>query len=538
MTNLLENLRGLGPARMVALGLAAAATAGLLLMLVLRAGTPPMGLLYGNLGLADSGRMARLLQGAHIPYTLTAGGRSIMVPAGRVDAARVLLARQGLPSGGSVGYEIFNHRQGFFTSRFRDRIDETRALEGELARTIGAIHGIAGARVHLVLPNRSAFVTHPPPARAAILIAMRGAARLDPASVDTILNLVVAAVPGLRPQDVAIADTEGRLLAHHGETGGPATSGPEALRIAMERRIAREAEAILVPSLGAGNVHAQASVVMNFDTTRETLSSYNPNQQVTRSEQTVTDTRSSTRAVPTVSVANNLPGAQPASAGAGSREKRQQDTTNYEIGHDVRTIVHATPSIARISLAVMVADVATKGKNGSVVYQPRPPAELRQIAALVKSAIGYDAKRGDSVTIVSMRMPRLAEPAAVPASAARSLLRSLLSPEALTGLAQTLVLALVAILAVLLVFRPVMLRLTAAPVASPQPPAPLPAPALGEPALGELAPPTEPGAHATALPRLDGVMHAASLKSLAELVEHHPDETLSIIRAWLAESAG
>jgi flagellar M-ring protein FliF len=529
VTNLLDNLRGLGAARLAALGLAAAAVAGLLLMLALRGATPPMGLLYGNLGLGDAGRMTQALDGAHIPYALTAGGRTIMVPATRVAAARLLLARQGLPSGGSVGYEIFDRQRGFFTSRFRDRIDETRALEGELARTIGAIDGVAGARVHLVLPDRSAFVTTTPPARAAVLIAMKGAARLDRGSVNTILNLVVAAVPGLKPQDVAIADTEGRLLAHHGDTGDPAASGPEALREAMENRLARRVETILAPTLGAGNVHAQASVVMNFDTTHETQDSFNPDQQVPRSTQTVTDQRSSSQSAQSVSVANNLPGAQPAAQGAGTQEKRDEETTNYEIGHDVRTVVHDTPSVARISLAVMVADVAAKQKDGSIAYTPRPQAELDRISALVKSAIGYDAKRGDSVTIVSMRMQQEPGLALPPGSPVHTLVQALLSPETLTGLAQTLVLALVALLAVLLVFRPVMLRLTAAP------PAASPAP-LAPPALAELAPPAE--ATAAPLPRIEGIVPAASLRNLADLVEHHPDETLSIIRAWLAESAG
>lgn len=532
MTNLLDNLRGLGGARLVALGLAAAAVAGLLLMLALRAGTPPMGLLYGNLDLGDAGRMTQALDGAHIPYSLTAGGRTIMVPSARVDAARLLLARQGLPSGGSVGYEIFDQRQGFFTSRFRDRIDETRALEGELARTIGAIDGVAGARVHLVLPDRSAFVTNPPPARAAILLAMRGAARLDHSAVDTILNLVVAAVPGLKPQDVAIADTRGRLLAHDGDTGDPTASGPEALREVMEARLAREVETILAPTLGVGNVHAQASVLMNFDTTRETVDSYNPDQQVPRSTQTITDNRTSTQSAANVSVANNLPGAQPTNQGNGSQEKRDEETTNFEIGHDVRTVVHDTPSVARISLAVMVGDVATKQKDGSITYTPRPQAELDQIAAVVKTAIGYDAKRGDSVTIVSMRMPQEGDVAAAPDSSVHSLLQTLLSPDTLTGLSQTLVLALVALLAVLLVFRPVMLRLTAVPPASAAAPTPLPAPALAE-----LAPPSEAPA-TTSLPRIEGTVAAASLRNLSDLVEHHPDETLSIIRAWLAESNG
>ncbi len=528
MNNLVENLRSLGAARLVALGMAAAAVTGLLLLLALRAGSAPMGLLYGRLSLADAGRMTQVLDGAHIPYTLTAGGRSIMVPSTRVPAARLLLARQGLPSGGTVGYSIFDHRQGLFTSRFRNRIDETRALEGELARTISAIQGVAGVRVHIVLPNRSAFATTAPPASAAILLAMRGAARLDRTSVDTILNLVIAAVPNLRPRDVVIADTRGRLLAHHGNTGNLAISGPEALRIAMEKRIAHEAEAILIPGLGAGNVHAQATVVMNFDTSRETVNSFDPNQQVARSEQSTTDTRSSTHAAPTVSVANNLPGAQPASQGAGSQQKRQQDTTNYEIGNTVRTTLHTAPSIARISLAVMVADVATKNKNGIVTYASRSKAQLAQIDALVKSAIGFDAKRGDSVTIVSMRMPMQTVLPPVPGSAAHSLMQTLLSPETLSGLTQTLVLALVALLAVLLVFRPVMLRLTAAP------PTPEPA-ALPGTAVPELAPPE---ASASAVPRIEGLVPAASLRSLADLVEHHPDETLSIIRAWLAESTG
>jgi flagellar M-ring protein FliF len=207
MKPLIAGLQALGVARLAALAAVGLGTLAVLTVLMLNGGTQPMALLYGDLDLRDSGQIVDQLTRAHIPYHLAASGAEIMVPADQVARARVLAAEQGLPSGGSIGYEIFDHTDALGITEFQQRIDETRALEGELSRTIRAIDGVRAARVHVVLPRRAAFDRDQDTAQASVLLTMAGAARLDRQGVQAILNLVAAAVPGLKPQNIAIVDS-------------------------------------------------------------------------------------------------------------------------------------------------------------------------------------------------------------------------------------------------------------------------------------------------------------------------------------------
>src|ERR1700760_556446 len=224
MKALLEGLRALGPARLAAMGAVALGMLGMLALMVLHGGTQPMALLYGDLDLRDSAQVVDQLAKRHIPYRIAGNGSQILVPADQVPDARLMLAKDGLPAGGSVGYEIFDRSDGLATTEFQQKINETRALEGELARTIRAIHGIRAARVHLVLPRRAPFARDGQDAQASVMLTTTGAGRLDRESIQAILNLVAAAVPGLRPQNIAIADSSGNLLARAGEPVGPAAT--------------------------------------------------------------------------------------------------------------------------------------------------------------------------------------------------------------------------------------------------------------------------------------------------------------------------
>ncbi len=301
--------------------------------MTLRGTTDQMALLYGDLDTRDAAQMVDLLGRNHVPYRIAPNGSQIMVPAEQVPDARLMLAKDGLPSGGSVGYEIFDRGDTFAPTDFQQKINETRALEGELVRTIRAIRGVRAARVHLVLPQREPFARDKQDAQAGVLLTMVGAQRLDHEGVQAILNLVAAAVPGLRPQNIAIVDSRGDLLARAGEpvdAAGAALSTEE-LRHAIELRISRAVEDMLESSLGPGKVRAEATVQMNFDKVNETHESFDPDGQVTRSTQTVNSTSKSTEANSTVSVQNNLPNADAGNAGTGSQEARQEETTNYEI---------------------------------------------------------------------------------------------------------------------------------------------------------------------------------------------------------------
>jgi flagellar M-ring protein FliF len=552
MKALLEGLKALGPARIAALAAVAVGMLGVLAMMTIHGSNDQMALLYGDLDTRDASQMVDLLGRNHVPYRISPSGNQILVPADQVPETRLMLAKDGLPAGGSVGYEIFDRGDSFAPTDFQQKINETRALEGELVRTIRAIRGVRAARVHLVLPQREPFARDKQDAQAGVLLTMVGAARLDREGIQAILNLVAAAVPGLRPQNIAIVDSRGDLLARAGEpldAAGAALSTEE-LRHATELRIARAVEEMLESSLGAGKVRAEAAVRMNFDKINETHESFDPDGQVTRSTQTVNSTSKSTEANGTVSVQNNLPNADAGATGAGSQEARQEETTNYEISKTVRTLIHEQPQIDRISLAVMVDDVDTVGPEGKHVRQPRPAAELDRIGALVKTAIGFDEKRGDHVEVQSMHFAADEAPSGAEQS---GLFGFRLEKADVLHLAQTGLFGLVALLALLFVLRPMVTRLvTLGPggMAGLPPPgggAQVALPGPASPALLASGPVVRPNMPATPLledesmvnlAQIEGQIRASSLRRVTELVDKHPDETLSIVRGWMVQENG
>jgi flagellar M-ring protein FliF len=553
----LDGLKALGPARLAAMGAVALGMLALLSLMVLRGGTgDQMALLYGDLDTREAGQIVDLLTKRHVPYRLAGGGAQILVPSDQIPDTRLLLARDGLPSGGSIGYEIFDRGDGFAFTEFQQKINETRALEGEISRTIRAIRGIRQARVHIVLPHREPFARDRQDAQASVLLTMVGAQRLDKEGVQAILNLVSAAVPGLNPRGIAIIDSRGGLLARAGEPVGQtevALSGEE-IRHATELRLARAVEEMLERSLGPGRVRAEAAVRMNFDRVNETQERYDPDGQVTRSTQSVTSNSKSTEQNATVSVQNNLPNADTASQGNGTQESRQEETTNYEISKTIRTLIREQPQIDRISLAVMVDGVDVAAADGKKTWQARPQDELDRITALVRTAIGYDEKRGDHVEIASMRFVAEDGPAAEPAG----LLGVKLEKNDFMRLAQTALFGIIGLLALLLVLRPMVHRITAL--------------APGATALlhggegggsGTMAAIGGPGGMAMAsgapgspqalaagvaglledesmvnLSMIEGQMRASSLRKLSDLVEKHPEETLTIMRGWMAQDHG
>ena len=550
MNALLEGLRALGPLRLAAMAAVALGMLGMLALMVLRGGAEPMALLYGDLDLRDSAQVVEQLGRRHIAYRIGAGGTEILVPAGQVPEARLLLAREGLPAGGSIGYELFDRGEGFAPTDFQQKINETRALEGELVRTIRAVRGVRGARVHLVLARRDPFARDRQDAQASVLLTMAGAARLDREGVQAILNLVAAAVPGLRPQKISIVDSRGDLLARAGEPVGDAAAAlsTEEVRRATEVRLARAVEEMLERTLGPGRVRAEAAVRMNFERVNETQERFDPDGQVTRSSQTVSSNSKSTEANGNVSVQNNLPNADAGNSGAGSQEGRQEETTNYEISKTVRTLIREQPQIDRVSLAVLVDGNETVGADGKRTWQPRPAEELDRITGLVKSAIGFDEKRGDHVEVVNLRFAGMDEaPAAEPAG----LFGLKFEKADLMHLAQTGLFGLVGLLALLFVLRPMVLRLTSlAPGTGVMSLDGRHAGALAGPAGTAVAVPGTgmPGgvAHLPHLPMLEdesmvniaqieGQLRASSLRKITELVDKHPEETLSIMRGWMVQ---
>ncbi len=550
MRPVLEGFRALGAGRLVAL---AAVGLGMLVMLGLLAlhggAQAPQTLLYGDLDLREAAQIADALDHAHIAHQEQGGGDRILVAAADVARARLLLAKDGLPSGGTIGYEIFDRGDAMTSSQFQQDINETRAMEGELARSIRMLQGVRGARVHLVLPKRQPFSRDVQAAGASVVLTMAGAARLDQQGVQAVLNLVAAAVPGLKPQGIAIIDSRGNLLARAGQPTGEeaVVQTGEELRRATELRLSRAVEDMLEQSLGPGRVRAEAAVEMSFDRVNETAESYNPDQQVVRSTQTSTDKSNSTEADKGVSTQNNLPNADAGQGQTGSAQQKQEETTNYEIGKTVRTLVREQPQIAHISLAVMVDGTVQAGADGKPVWAERSADDIARIRRLVQSAIGFDEKRGDKVEVVSMRFAVPDEGLPPPAG----LLGLGIEKSDVLGMGQSAILAVVVLLALMFVLRPMVLRLSAI---SPDGMAAAGAALLAGPGGVSLSAPMRlaaggpgapPGAPAMLtdesmvnMANVEGQLRASSLRKLSEMVEKHPEESLAIMRGWLTQEPG
>jgi flagellar M-ring protein FliF len=501
-----------------------------------------MALLYGDLELRDAGQVTAALDKLRVPYEIQGGGSQILVPTDQVDRLRLAMAHEGLPASGSIGYELFDRGDSLTSSQFQQQIDQLRALEGELGRTIRSIHGVRNARVHLVLPKREPFAREQQEAKASVVLAMAGAQRMDKDEVQAILNLVASAVPGLKAENISIVDDRGQLLARSGSLSGPDASirGHEEVRLATEQRFDQAVEDMLSRTLGAGHVRAEATVEMDFALTNETHEQFDPDNQVPRSQQTVTDANKSTEAPQSVSVQNNLPNPEPQNnGGAGSSQNHQEENTSFEIGKTMRTMVRDTPTIKRVSMAVLVDGTSQRGADGTMAWTELSQPDLDRIATLVKSAVGFDEKRGDKVDIVNMRFAGGED---LPDPTPAGFLGVHFSKADLMWLITLGVIALVALFALLFVMRPLALRLaTALPTpAALDAPAPDNALALSAPAATGSAAPTDAEEDETLLniANIQGQMRASSMRRLTQLVDQHPAASLAVVRGWLGQKVG
>jgi flagellar M-ring protein FliF len=562
VNGLLLSLRNLGPVRLAAIGGVLAATIGFFVFISSRLATPSYGLLYSDLDARDSGQIVQKLEALNVPFQLKAEGAQILVPSDQVARLRIAMAEGGLPHGGSVGYEIFDKSESLGTSNFIQNVNSLRALEGELARTISSIGAVQGARVHLVLGTRELFSRDKQEPSASIVLKTRGVERLGKTQVAAIQHLVAAAVPGLRPARISIVDNEGNLLARGTGDGTDLTVGgtnAEEMQTNYETRLSHSVEEMLERSLGPGRVRAEVHAEMDFDRVTTNSESFDPDGQVVRSTQTVSETNdSSDGSDQPVTVANNLPDAQANKAATGgnrTKNGRNEETVNYEITKTVKSHVREGGVVKRLSVAVLVDGVYAPGTDGARAYQPRPPEELKQLDTLVRSAIGFNAERGDSVQVVNLRFATPDEPVA---AAADGLLG--FSKSELLRTAEPLALALVGLLVLLLVVRPLVMRILEAPGAGTGSPA-LAGPdgqrLLTGPSMGGAGGlPALPGGVATGvaatavasnsldnvdqmidISQVEGRVRASSIKKIGEIVEKHPEEAVAIVRSWMYQSA-
>ena len=543
----------------------AASILAFFIYLTSRLATPEMSLLYGDLDSQDSGQIVAMLEQQKIPYKLGPNGTQIFVPGNQVGRLRLSMAEQGLPNGGSIGYEIFDRSDGLGTTNFVQNVNHLRALEGELARTIQSIGDVKRARVHLVMPKRELFSRDRQEPSASIVVMMDGNRRFDRHQVAAIQHLVAAAVPGLKPRMISIVDNQGSLLARGNDDQSAEASAntAEEMRAAYERRITRTVEELIERSVGPGNVRAEVRIDMDFDRVTENAEIYDPDGQVVRSTQTVEETADNQEGgeADAVTVGNNLPDAELGGlddGGTQSRTARTEETVNYEISKTVRTHVRESGEVQKISVAVLVNGSYIENEDGDVIYQERSPQELEKLTALVRTAVGYDEARGDSIEVVNMRFFDLEDQVETTAG---PLVMGFTQAEVMR-IVELLVLGVVAILMLLFVVRPLIVRVLEMPKRKPAKsgdqfgllPDPTGAhPMLAAPdfesaslmpqAVGDVGDvPSGPPKNAENsdalgkkidMSRMEGEVRASSVKKISEIVEQHPEEVVGLLRQWI-----
>ena len=369
---------------------------------------PTMSLLFSGLDPRDSAEIVGKLEGLKVAYQLKGDGTTILVPAEQALRLRMQLAGDGLPNGGSVGYEIFDRSDTFGQTSFVQNVNLLRALEGELSRTIRALDSIENARVHLNIPKHELFAEKEPDPTASVVLRARGT--VNSGQVQAIQNLVASAVPGLKPATVTVIDEKGTLL---GGGLGSASDAPAAQhderQAAFEDRIRTQVESIISGIVGPGRARVQVTADMDFNRITRATETFDPDGQVVRSTQTTqaTSNDQNNRGQQGVTVTNSLPagaqsgGAAPA-AGSTSTDNKAEETINYEISKTTSTEVQEGGRVKKLSVAVAVDGSYTTAADGKKTYQPRAAPEMQQIEQLVRSAIGFDEKRGDQLKVVNL----------------------------------------------------------------------------------------------------------------------------------------
>ena len=551
MNSFLETLKQLGPAR---LGIMAAILVGLVLFFVFvsfRISAPQLELLYADLSSTDSGAVAAKLEENTIPYEVSPDGARIMVPSSDVGRARLLLAEAGLPNGGSLGYEIFDKSSGFGTTNFVQNVNQVRALQGELARTIGSLDAVRSAKVLLVLPQRELFSRESRPPSASVYVGLRPGAQLQREQILAIQSLVAGAVPDLKAADVTIIDSDGNLLARGGDENANLMSlKAEELRRGYESRLTDKIEDQISRIVGLGIVRTTVTAEMNFDRISTNEELYDPATQVVRSSQVIEESDQEREPLnDDVSVANNLPGVGGdllAENAPTSQSNRLEEVTNFEISRTTRNTVREVGEIKRLSVAVLVDGRYTTNEEGEKVYEPRSQEELDQIAALVRSAAGIDEDRGDLIEVVNLQF------AQVDTDAESIDERLLLGFEKsdLIDMAELMTVAIMIILVVLLVLQPMVGKLLAseAPVADEELEADLLAMRPANPAL---AGPTDEDYSGSGgdgsdeeeeeslinIQGVEGKVKASSIRKVEEIIENYPNETIAVLRTWMSDEA-
>ena len=534
-----EVIVGMSAARRTAILLFMGIIISSLIGLMVWSSRPDYQVLYSGLAQDDAGTVLTRLRERRIPYILDGNGTVIKVPSSVLHEMRLALAEENLPSGGGVGFEIFD-RSSLGVTDFVQKVNFLRALQGELAKTITHIRSIKSARVHIVMPDRSLFSEEKRVPTASVVVGLSGAARLSKRHVNSIVQLVAGAVEGLESKNVTLVDNRGNILAGgKGDDDADLFSATQQeFEANLEGRMERHIESMLEKVVGVGKVVARVDLDLNMKRVERTREIFDPEKQIERSIRRIKESNQSgaagTGGVPGVQA--NVPESERnknvAAAAGGTEQKssRTSETINYEIDKTIERTVEPVGEIRKISVAVMVNGVAGTAPGQ---FQPRPKAEIDKFKQLVRAAIGANTQRGDLVEIQSV--PFLAPPppeegGIVPVS----------QQAFITDMIQYIVGIIALVMIFLFIVRPILSWLTSVELRAAPPSGALAA------GMGAVALPGLPGAAALlAEPEVPAVMNKEEIQmeeaakiydQVYDFVSNNPEETADLLRRWVRES--
>lgn len=536
----MEQVKGLiaqlGAKRLIIMGGVAALIMAALAMVALRGENTTMGFLYTDLDPSAAAAISEKLKSQNVPFELSADGTAVMAPVDKLAELRMAMAGEKL--GGKIGYDVLDEEQPFGVSASRAKMNETRAIEGELVRSIQSLDAVSGARVHIVMPERAMFAAEARPATASVTVKTKG--RLPAETIQAIRYLVSSAVPELSPESVSIVDQSGALLARAGEQGAAGGGSIDERQSQIEAKMREEIVALLEPIVGQGKVRAEVAAQIDRDATREESNVYDPDKQVIARQVTVEsdDQTQENSGEQAATVGNQLPEAQQQPVGANGGDTRQQ--ARKETSEDVtyansatRSVVTREPGkLTRLSVAVTVDGGA----------QGLPEARKQQLTRLVENAVGIDTERGDSVVVESLAFATPTEPAD-----AQAAWYSFFTSDQVVGLLKILLVGVIG----LIVLRMLRSRANKDAEGEAGPPM-LPSDQNAEMlAIAQQAAEGDPEAlkqlesmqgnrsdvplldHDVQLNNVDGQIKASHLRKVGDMVASNAPEATAVIRQWM-----
>ncbi|MDV3457401.1 flagellar basal-body MS-ring/collar protein FliF [Sphingomonas sp. HF-S4] len=503
-----------------------------------RGSDPQMGYLYTDLDPSAAATITEKLKAQNVEFQLSADGTSVLAPQDKLAELRMSMAGEKL--GGKIGYEVLDEEQPFGVSSSRAKMNETRAVEGELSKSIQTIQNVSAARVHIVMPERAMFAAESRKATAAVTVKTKG--RLSSEQIASIRYLVSSSVPELSPEAVSVVDQTGALLARAGEAGAAGGADADERQAAVEAKLREEIEALLAPIVGQGKVRAEVSAQIDRDQTREEANVFDPDKQVISRQVSVENGEQNSEqdaGAQTATVANQLPDA--AAPGAGtpgtgrqSRSNQTSEDTTYDNSSTKTVTLRGPGKVTRLTVAVMV-DGGEKGL---------PQPQMQRIQRLVENAVGMDAERGDSVVVESMRFANDDSLADKDTG-----LLSSLPMDRIWGLLQIIIIGVVGLIALKMLKPKIMPQTEVAALAGPAGEIPLSAQSPEMLALAERAADGDAEAlqqleamgsaeqplldQEIALAQVDGRIKLSALKRIGDAIHGSPPEAASVIRAWM-----